>query len=54
MRERGLNPEEDFPDVFTEWLLAPMSKCNGGDCQRHKLGAEPCTDCPYCDERGNI
>ena len=27
---------------------------NGGDCQRHKLGAEPCTDCPYCDERGNI
>jgi len=28
--------------------------CNGGDCQRHKLGAEPCTDCPYCDERGNI
>ena len=28
--------------------------CNGGDCQRHKLGAEPCTDCPYCDEQGNI
>ena len=28
--------------------------CNGGDCQRHKLGAEPCTDCPYCDESGNI
>lgn len=28
--------------------------CHGGDCQRHQLGAEPCTDCPYCDERGNI
>ena len=28
--------------------------CNGGDCERHKLGAEPCTDCPYCDEEGNI
>ena len=21
-RERGLNPEEDFPDVFPDWLLA--------------------------------
>ena len=28
--------------------------CNGGDCQRHKLGAEPCTECPYCDAEGNI
>lgn len=26
LRERGLNPEEDFPDVFPEWLLAPMQK----------------------------
>ena len=24
LRERGLNPEEDFPDVFPEWLLAPI------------------------------
>ena len=54
LRERGLNPEEDFPDVFPEWLLAPMSKCNGGDCIRAKLCAEPCTDCPYCDEEGNL
>ena len=28
--------------------------CNGGNCERHDKGAEPCTDCPYCDERGNI
>ena len=24
-RERGLNPEEDFPDVFPDWLLAPST-----------------------------
>jgi len=28
--------------------------CNGGNCERHKLGAEPCSDCPFCDEKGNI
>jgi hypothetical protein len=28
--------------------------CNGGDCERHKLGAEPCAGCPYCDAEGNI
>ena len=28
--------------------------CNDGDCERHDKGAEPCTDCPYCDEAGNI
>ena len=54
LRERGLNPEEDFPDVFPEWLLAPMRKCNGGDCIRARLCAEPCTDCQYCDEEGNL
>lgn len=25
-RERGLNPEEDFPDVFPDWLLALAKK----------------------------
>lgn len=25
-RERGLNPEEDFPDVFPDWLLAPAQE----------------------------
>ena len=24
-RERGLNPEEDFPDVFPDWLLATVT-----------------------------
>lgn len=28
-RERGLNPEEDFPDVFPEWLLAPSEEQKG-------------------------
>ena len=28
--------------------------CNGGDCERHMLGAEPCAHCPFCDEEGNI
>lgn len=26
LRERGLNPEEDFPDVFPDWLLAPSTE----------------------------
>lgn len=29
-RERGLNPEEDFPDVFPDWLLAPTTEKEGG------------------------
>ena len=29
-RERGLNPEEDFPDVFPDWLLAPSTEKKGG------------------------
>ena len=29
-RERGLNPEEDFPDVFPDWLLAPATEKKGG------------------------
>ncbi len=28
--------------------------CNNGDCERHKLGAEPCTGCRFCDEEGSI
>lgn len=28
-RERGLNPEEDFPDVFPDWLLAPSTEKKG-------------------------
>lgn len=27
---------------------------NGGDCERHRLGAEPCAGCEFCDEEGNI
>lgn len=30
-RERGLNPEEDFPDVFPGWLLAPSTEREGGN-----------------------
>lgn len=30
LRERGLNPEEDFPDVFPDWLLAPSTEKEGG------------------------
>ena len=33
---------------------AQRELCNGGRCQRWQLGAEPCTDCPYCDEEGNL
>lgn len=28
-RERGINPEEDFPEVFAEWLLAPLTERKG-------------------------
>ncbi len=30
LRERGLNPEEDFPDIFPDWLLAPSTAREGG------------------------
>ena len=26
LRERGLNPDEDFPEIFCEWLLAAITK----------------------------
>ena len=26
LRERGLNPDEDFPEIFCEWLLAAAKK----------------------------
>ena len=29
-RERGLNPEEDFPDVFPDWLLTPSTAKESG------------------------
>lgn len=29
-RERGMNPEEDFPEVFAEWLLTPSTERKGG------------------------
>ena len=32
-RERGLNPDEDFPEVFCEWLLAPVKK--GDNYENH-------------------
>ena len=35
-------------------ILNGRSNCNGGDCERAKLCAEPCADCLYCDERGNL
>lgn len=41
-----------------EWLYAAKGECdgncNGGDCERHKLGAEPCAGCQFCDAEGNI
>lgn len=35
-------------------ILNGRNNCNGGDCERAKLCAEPCADCLYCDERGNL
>ena len=50
--------ERDLGPYISKRLNDALKKggdhCNGGDCQRHKLGAEPCADCPYCDEEGNI
>lgn len=28
--------------------------CNGGDCERKSLGAEPCPGCQHCDEKGDL
>lgn len=41
-------------DLVVALLNTGDGHCNGGDCERHRLGAEPCADCPYCDEEGNI
>ena len=30
LRERGLNPDEDFPEIFCEWLLAKAKGENDG------------------------
>jgi len=31
-----------------------MQNCNNGDCERKSYGAEPCIDCPFCDQKGNL
>lgn len=40
--------------TLKRYMGRDFSKCNGGDCERHRLGAEPCAHCPFCDEEGNI
>jgi len=47
-------PDIDLTDEVFKRSPYMMDACNGGNCERHDKGAEPCTDCPYCDEEGNI
>ena len=35
-------------------IEAGLRNNDGGDCERHRLCAEPCAGCPYCDAEGNI
>ena len=46
--------EEMVGETFMIDVEETGDDCNGGDCERHKLGAEPCAGCPYCDAEGNI
>ncbi len=41
-------------DLVVSLLNIGDEYCNGGDCERHRLGAEPCAGCQYCDAEGNI
>ncbi len=50
-----------FPSANAKLLEAKITEtikqsfvCNGGDCERHRLGAEPCAGCLFCDEEGNV
>lgn len=54
--ERDLGPyiSERLNDALKRNGKKTGDICNGGDCERHRLGAEPCADCQYCDAEGNI
>ena len=41
-------------DLIVALLNKGDGDCNGGDCERHRLGAEPCAGCQYCDAEGNV
>ena len=43
-----------FHPMFEMPKMKDGDHCNGGDCERHRLGAEPCAGCEFCDEEGNI
>lgn len=52
---------DTFPNPDAKLLEAKITEtikqcfvCNGGDCERHRLCAEPCAGCQYCDEEGNV
>jgi hypothetical protein len=53
-----VQPYMKVDGVFHPMTEMPKMKggdyCNGGDCERHRLGAEPCAGCEFCDEEGNI
>ena len=40
--------------TFEDGKIVDSIVCNGGNCKRKSLGAEPCPGCPYCDEKGNL
>lgn len=47
-------PDAKLLEAKTTETIKQCFVCNGGDCERHRLGAEPCAHCPFCDEEGNI
>ena len=34
--------------------IVDSTVCNGGDCERKSLGAEPCPGCQHYDEKGDL
>ena len=40
--------------TFKEGKIVDSTVCNGGNCERKSLGAEPCHECSYCYVEGNL
>ena len=40
--------------TFKDGKIVDSTVCNGGNCKRKSLGAEPCPGCSYCEEEGNL
>ena len=54
MPRRPKMPTRPVRSTQLELRISEHGNCNGGDCERAQLCAEPCAGCAYCDETGNL